>query len=542
MGIPASRPYPDQLAMRQADEDWRLLLYFSIYRGVLAIMLVLLVLWGIAPRAVANINVSLFSHLAWSYLGFSACALLAASGRWGRINTQVVAQVFVDILVVTLIMHAAGGVVSGFGLLLVITVAGGSILTEGKIAALFAAMATLAVLTQQIYTFFNQPLIIPHYTNAGLLGAVFFTAAFFTSSYARRLRHSEALAARQGVDLANLAALNDHIIQRMQSGAMVVDPGGRIRLANESARRLLGLTGTPPNARLAELKPELDKLYQLWREGDGKNSYFLEPSGHGLRSVVSFAAMGEGGQEGTLVFFEDAALTTQRAQQLKLASLGRMAGSIAHEIRNPLGAISHAGQLLEESRNLDSADRRLTRIIHDNSARMNAMVENILQLGRQRATQPRSFELKPWLEQFINEYDNRHPGTGAAIECTVVPADLQVRMDPSQLHQVLWNLCDNGLQHAAEPARVCLTGGLSASASRPYLEVTDNGSGVDPEAGDQIFEPFFTTRKQGTGLGLYIARELCEGNLASLSLEFTAQGGSFRITFPDPRRKGVMNP
>ncbi len=535
-----STPNPYPQGSHQGDKDWRLLLYFCIYRVILASLLVMLVKWGIALRAAADINVALFSILAWSYMGFSLCALIAAGSRWGGINPQMVIQVFVDILIVTLIMHASGGVISGFGLLLVITVAGGSILTEGRIAALFAAMATLAVLTQQIYSYFDLSLATPHYTHAGLLGAAFFTTAFFTSAYARRLRQSEALAARQELDLASLATLNDHIIQRMQSGAMVVDTAGHLRLVNESARRLLGLAEATGNASLAELIPELNSFYQLWRGGNGKTSYFLKPSGRGLRSVVSFAAMGESDQDLTLIFFEDAALTAQRAQQLKLVSLGRMAGSIAHEIRNPLGAISHAGQLLEESSNLDSADRRLTRIIHDNSARMNAMVENILQLGRQRATQPRSFDIQPWLEQFLNDYDGQHPGARKIIECVVKPPQLQVRMDPSQLHQVLWNLCDNGLQHAVEPARVWLTAGISDQTERPFLELKDNGPGIDPETSDQIFEPFFTTRKQGTGLGLYIARELCEGNLASLSLEPSIQGGCFRITFADPRRQGVM--
>ena len=541
MSDPTSNFSSEQFAPQRADEDWRLLLYFSIYRGILAILLVVLVVWGIAPRSLGNINVTLFSILAWSYLGFSLCALAAAGSRVGGINPQMVIQVFVDILILTLLMHAAGGLTSGFGLLLVITVAGGSILTEGRIATLFAAMATLAVLTQLIYTYLDQPFITPLYTNAGLLGAAFFTTAFFTSNFARRLRHSEALAARQELDLASLASLNEHIIQRMQSGALVIHCDGHIRLMNESAQRLLGLDEYSENDLLETLVPEVDSLYRLWREGTGKHSYFLNLTGQGLGSVVSFAPLGESGQDGTLIFFEDAALTTQRAQQLKLASLGRMAGSIAHEIRNPLSAISHAGQLLEESPHLDNSDRRLTRIIHDNSARMNTMIEDILQLGRQRATQPSSIDIGPWLERFLNEYENRYPDARDVINVTVEPEHLQVRMDPGQLHQVVWNLCENGLQHAGDPARLYINAGISATTQRPYLEITDNGSGIDPEAQDQIFEPFFTTREQGTGLGLYIARELCEGNLASLSLEVSNQGACFRITFPDPRRQGMIN-
>jgi two-component system sensor histidine kinase PilS (NtrC family) len=454
-------------------------------------------------------------------------------------EAQVVAQVFVDIVVITLLMHATGGLSSGFGLLLVVTVAGGSILIAGRIAALFAAMAAIAILTQQIYVYLYEPFASPQYTHAGFLGLSFFATALVISVSARRMRHSQALAQRWEVDLANLAQLNDHIIQRMQSGVLAVDEVARVRFMNRSAQHLLGLAEWSPRTPLAGLAPELAGLHQLWLQAPERSSHILEPAPGGVRAVVSFAAIGEQVKRGAVVFVEDAGATTQRAQQLKLASLGRLAGSIAHEIRNPLGAISHAGQLLDESANLDESDRRLTRIIRENSLRMNTMVENVLRLGRGRPAVLQRIELGVWIRDFLDEFETRREGARGAVEMRVAPPQLQVRADPSQLHQVLWNLCDNALHHAGEPPQVLIDAGIDSISGRPFLEVTDNGNGIPSSELDRVFEPFFTTRVQGTGLGLYIARELCEGNLASLTLEPSERGCRFRVTFPHPRRRGV---
>jgi two-component system sensor histidine kinase PilS (NtrC family) len=519
---------------------WRPLLYFSLYRCALAIVLVLLVLWNVMPRDNWISHQDLFRGVVLTYLVYAVVALVAVLQRWVRMERLAAIQIILDVLAITVLMHAGGGLPSGFALLLVVTVAGGSMLTEGRVAYLFAAIASLAVFTQQIWTLFHEPEVAPAYTHAGLLGIAFFATSLVISASARRLRASEALAARREVDLANLAQLNDHIIQRMQSGVLAADEGQRLRLMNGSAQLLLGVSHWQAGDVLSQLCPELAISHGLWREDPEHSSYLVAPQASGLRLVASFAGIGEGGRDGTVVFIEDAAATNQRAQQLKLASLGRLAGSIAHEIRNPLGAISHAGQLLDESEVLEDADRRLTRIIQENSGRMNAMVENILELGRGRNASPESLELRTWMEAFLEEFANRRPGAASIIHSHIDPPDLRVRVDPSQLHQILWNLCDNALQHAGEPPRVTVRAGVRERTGRPYLDVADNGSGISAEDLDRVFEPFFTTRDQGTGLGLYIARELCEGNQATLTLEDSEGGCRFCITFQDPRRRGTV--
>jgi two-component system sensor histidine kinase PilS (NtrC family) len=533
---------------RDAHADaWRPLLYFSLYRCALASLLLLVVVWRVAPRASIHLDSELFTGVIVTYLVYAVLALAAVSQRWARMDWQVAVQVFFDIIAITCLVHAAGGLGSGFALLLVITVAGGSILTEGRIAMLFAALASLAVLTQQIWSVINASPMPPQYTHAGLLGMAFFATSFILSVSARRLRVTQALAARREVDLANLAELNEHIIQRMQSGVLALDERCRVWLMNQSGQRMLGVSRWQTGDSIGRIAAPLAQAHQLWMNGDERDAVQIEPSGGGVRVAVSFAQIGEDGGEGTVVFLDDAADINQRAQQLKLAALGRLAASIAHEIRNPLGAISHAAQLVDESLRLDAGDRRLLRIIHENTARMNTMVENILEMGRGRNAIAEPVILRDWVTEFLTEFGARHSAALAVIESRFNPPLLSVRVDRSQLHQIVWNLCDNALQHAGDPPRIRLSAGISKYNQRPFLDVADNGAGMTAQEHEQVFEPFFTTREQGTGLGLYIARELCDGNQASLSLEDGQLDGDtgddglggcrFRITFQDPRRR-----
>jgi two-component system sensor histidine kinase PilS (NtrC family) len=521
--------------------DWRAFRYFGLYRCVLATILVILVILGASAQVEELASPRSFRVLVFGYAAFAAMAMVAILWRWGGFDRQVVAQMVLDILLLSGLLHLGGGVASGFGLLLVVAVAACGILVGRRLAVSFAAAGTLLVLGQQFLLSLRHVSLEPSYAHAGALGIALFAGGLILSGLAARLRVTEALVARRDEDLASLAALNEHIVQRMQAGVAVLDPRGGLRLMNRSAEKLLGLGAWHPGQSLRSVSEGLADLERQWRQNMDRSSHLLKPSPQSLSLVVSFAAIGSDGEEGTVIFLEDAAATHQRAQQLKLASLGRLAGSIAHEIRNPLGAISHAGQLLAESEHLDDADRRLTRIISDNSARMNSMVENVMQLGQGRSAQPRSFELAPWLGEFVQEFLSRRPGMEHALRHRVEPQELVVRIDPSQLHQVLWNLCDNAVQHAGEPPRVRLEAGIGEHTRRPFLDVVDNGEGIGETDLPRVFEPFFTTRDEGTGLGLYIAREMCEGNQASLTLEPSQRGCRFRITFPDPRRKGVIS-
>ncbi len=247
----------------------------------------------------------------------------------------------------------------------------------------------------------------------------------------------------------------------------------------------------------------------------------------------------ERGPGSVLVFLEDTSVVAQQVQQSKLASLGRLSASIAHEIRNPVGAMSHAGQLLKESPVLGDDDRHLTDIIEKNAVRVSQIIDNVLQLSRKDTTRQERVELSPWLETFLAEFRATLQLADERLSLEARVPGLEVQFDPSHLHQVLWNLCDNALKHGAGggPVPVRLRVGRIAATDRPFLEVTDRGAGIDPANAERIFEPFFTNGAGGTGLGLFIARELCQTNGALLAYEARPEGGStFRIIFADPQR------
>ena len=253
-----------------------------------------------------------------------------------------------------------------------------------------------------------------------------------------------------------------------------------------------------------------------------------------------FAPLGTQLDSGVVIFLEDTSVIAERVQQAKLAALGRLSASIAHEIRNPLGALSHAGQLLAESSAIGTDERRLTDIIRVNSKRVSQIVDSVLSLSRRDTTRPQRLQLRAWAEDFAEEFISTQELYEGAVAVAKTSLDLQVEMDPTHLHQILWNLCDNAVKYASATAgaiAVELSVHYLDNSRRPCIEVADRGPGIDPEQVEQIFEPFFTVQPGGTGLGLYISRELCERNGASLRYHPRENGGSlFRIVFSDPNR------
>jgi two-component system sensor histidine kinase PilS (NtrC family) len=253
-----------------------------------------------------------------------------------------------------------------------------------------------------------------------------------------------------------------------------------------------------------------------------------------------FASMGTCAPAPVLVFLEDTSLIAEQVQQSKLAALGRLSASIAHEIRNPVGAMSHASQLLAESPHLAADDKRLTEIIRGNADRVSAIINNVLQLSKRGETRLERLSLAIWLEEFCEEFCETMQLGRERLLVEAQEPDLEVRADPTQLHQILWNLCENALRHAlrdAPDATIEIRHGRLNPSARPFLEVADRGPGVKPEQAERIFEPFFSGAQGGTGLGLFLARELAQTNGATLLYEPRTGGGTvFRLVFADPRR------
>ena len=513
--------------------SWQALQYFNSYRILISLLFVGLIWIGQLPEPLGVYDQGLFAIAAHGYLVISIVIAIIISRQIPRYKLQVASHVLIDILAISLMMYASNGLESGFGMLLVIAVAGGSILCAGRVAIFFAAIAALVVLGQEVYLQLFRYYPPPNYTHAGLLGITFFATAILGHVLAARVEESEALVKQHAVDLESLAQLNEVIVQRMLSGIVVLDDEFRIRLLNESARHLLGLRENIQGKSIIDTAPEIFEKLKKWHYEGGKPYVIVKPAKGDVDIQISFTQLKPDTKFGILIFMEDIALMRQRAQQLKLASLGRLAASIAHEVRNPLGAITHASQLLSEARETDGERDRLIQIIMDQSRRVNTIIENVQHISRREPSTLEIIELKGWVEDFVKEFVTRKNLSMENIRTSVNPSEISIRMDSSQLYQVLWNLAENAIRYSKSNILLELDCGVKKESGRAYIDVVDHGPGIADEAVEHLFEPFFTTNSQGTGLGLYIARELCEANQAALSLfKNTREGCCFRIHFP----------
>jgi two-component system sensor histidine kinase PilS (NtrC family) len=474
------------------------------------------------------------------YFAIAIVTILALKQRWPRLQQQAWLHIVVDIVAISLLLYASAGVSSGLGMLLVIPVGAVSLLLRRPLT--IAAMAALPLLVQQVLVNLSGLAGTADYTAAGVLGAILFIIALGALPLADRIRESEELVRQRDVDLANLAELSQYIVQHLRESILVVDVGDRIRLINESAAEILGDRHAIPGALLGEASPKLLYFLSTWRQDPDSPlptpaSFVAADGGRDIQP--HFAPLGGENPGPVLVFLEDTSLQDESVRQIKLAALGRLSASIAHEIRNPVGAMSHAGQLLAESPVLGPDELRLTEIIRTNGERVSTIISNVMQLSRRDVTRPEKITLVDWLQEFRAEFCQTTVTAEAAIDIAAEGADIEIRVDPTHLHQVLWNLCENALKYArGEATRVVeLRCGRMAGTGRPFLEVADRGPGIDRQAVDRIFEPFFTSSKGGTGLGLFIARELCQCNGALLVYEPRGGGGSiFRVIFSDPQR------
>jgi len=271
--------------------------------------------------------------------------------------------------------------------------------------------------------------------------------------------------------------------------------------------------------------PRFAERWRGWRAGEVTAGATADFEVHGRD--VSLRLHDTGTQEGfSVLFIEDTSRSREQAQQLKLAALGRLTANIAHEIRNPLAAISHAAELLNEEKRADDRER-LTRIIHDNTQRLERLVTDVLQLNRRDRVAAERIALGPWLAEFLAEFNANAalPPGRIALDAA---RDERIAFDREHLRQVLWNLLRNAVHHAGAGSgavRIVPRG----YADRVELSVIDNGPGVPASSQGQLFEPFFTTDSKGTGLGLYLARELCAANQATLEYVDDMPGAHFRI-------------
>lgn len=525
---------PPTLDVRQRGT---LLQVYQWYRIAVALVLLALFFSNYAWKNTPLFLDQLYVVSTATYCVFNLVSLVLHGLSQFRVsNRQLFAIITVDILALSFIMYASGGIGSGLASLLLIPVAAGAIFFYGRVATVIAAISSVTLIAQVIYAALTRRIDAPDFLGTGLLGILLFATSLLVQFLARRIRSSQLLAEQQSAAAAGLEQLNQIIIQRMRTGIIVVGENGVIKMINAAAARLADLDDKAALAQHMLTGPLRERL-DRWKQHPGIRTSAFRAANAALEIQANFTSLdyGGAGPTDTLIFLEDTSVVAQKAQQLKLASLGRLTASIAHEIRNPLGAISHAAQLLRESEHLSAADRRLSDIIQNHSRRVNTIIENILQLSRRQAARPERIALSAWLGDFHEQLLQSHPAADIAIEQR--RTDIYASFDIGQLSQVMTNLCENGLRHSQHVSGKpwLLIRVDTVDDELPIIDVIDNGKGIAPEARDRIFEPFFTTEKTGTGLGLFLAREMCEANQARLDYRVDARGRTcFRISFAHP--------
>ncbi|HET8697628.1 MAG TPA: ATP-binding protein [Gammaproteobacteria bacterium] len=544
--LEVERPQPRDREVSPTVADdfaWRVLILLNLFR--LAVGAVLLAAFYLVdePRIIGSTD----PLLAWGsligILGVGCAELVLLQRRAPNPTIQTYFQFGADLATVTLLVHASGGISSGLGGILVVTTGSLALLLTSERALLLAALSTLALLLEQTLAQLGGMTTAAQFAPTGILGAVIFVITAVVQALRTRIVETEALAEQRGLDLRNLVELNEYIIQHLRESIVVVDGDDKVRLINESALKLLGSDADAVGKEIGDVSTNLATQLGLWRhdsaEYDKARSAFQSSDG-ATTIQPHFALLGPDRSGGIMVFLEDTSLISERVLQAKLAALGRLSASIAHEIRNPIGAMSHAGQLLAESSTISSDDQRLTDIIRVNARRVSQIVDSVLTLTRRGKTRQQRLPLGQWLEEFAQEFTQTLELFEGSITVHGSDGEVEAWVDPTHLHQVVWNLCENAVKYASVAAgaiAVELHYGVLETSGRVYLDVADRGPGIPPEQAEQIFEPFYTGQPGGTGLGLYISRELCERNGAHLRYQSRAGGGSvFRVIFADPDR------
>jgi len=504
---------------------WRSLRYFSFYRLIVAAMFLGMGLFLSGDVSVGSQHPRLFFWTSVSYVGMAAAALATLLTLRRAFGLQLTLQVIIDVLVLTLLLYASGGGKSGIAMMILVVLVGAGLVGQGRMVLFYAAFATIALLFEQSYRVLEHNGEVADFIRTGLTSIGFFGSAIAARLLARKVVANEELARKRGVELSDQMRINERVIRDMQDGVLVVDEAGRVRQSNPQAVWLLGLDELPP--MLANCAAPLASEYLARRQYAAESEALIRIPRTGRVLRVRFLPPGEGGN--ALVFLEDMSRQEAEAQQIKLAALGRLTANLAHEIRNPLSAISQAAELLGESA-IEPSAARLTGMIGNNVQRLNRLVSEVMELGRRDRIHPEAIDVSQHLNAFLEELSLRDTSIRDRIALNI-PAELKVCFDRGHFQRVLANLIGNALEHAS-PKRgaVQVTGTTDDLPGRAHIHITDDGPGIDEATRGKVFEPFFTTRANGTGLGLYIARELSEANGAKLNLLGNAPGAHFCLS------------
>ena len=523
-------------------DPWKILWLYSIYRVALAGILIFVGFSEYSPIQIDYYNKDLFMLTIGLYLFLAITGNITAYIQWPDHLTQISFNSIADTIIMLKLIYSTGGMLSELGLLMTVPLFTLNLIRPGQISLFVTAVSIVALLVLEVYLQKYNQSDARTLLQTGLLSLFILTGSWLGGKWAIKASSTAALAKRRGLDIANLSQLNQTILDELQSGILVVEKSGAIRHINTTAWEFLGKPNNWRSRPLKQFAPELDKHLQVWLHNVCPKVISCDIKHQGTMELrTRFTQLGTQTKGTTLINLEDTSEQRERVQEVKLASLGQLTANIAHEIRNPLGAISHSAQLLSESTNLDKMDTRMVQIIQSNSKRMNLTIESVLNLSRKKNPKRETIRLKAWLRDFFDDFIAQSSLRSEQIKVFVSPANCTIEFDPAHLHQIMWNLCRNAIKHAVdntEQLQLEIQGGVPNHSRDIMLNIIDNGKGISKEDYQRLFEPFYTTSDSGTGLGLFMSRELAMSNSGSLEYIETANTGScFRLTFPKSKNR-----
>lgn len=547
---------PD-LSFKITASRWRSLKLYNAYRLVIALLYFVTQSMLSGGYWWDSSRTDPFALLVLGYFVFSLASIALTWLEKPRLEINLPIQILTDIVFILLLMYAQNGSQSGVGLLLIITIASASLISEGRLAMFYAAVATIGILLVQSFNQVFGERSYDSYADAAMLSLSCFATAWLGYSLAKRTQQSELLASQRGVDIQNMAQINALITHEMQDGILVVDQNFNIKHSNMQAVSLLGREQNQlahvegiqalsylQTQTLDKISPQIASMLLQWINEE-KASLDLLPSNaapaiaaantikignlsHELR--VRFLPISETRRQGAVIFIEDLSQLQTQAHQAKLAALGRLTANIAHEIRNPLSAISHANQLLQEDDSTDTSSKRLLQIISDNVQRVDQIIKDVLELNRRDRTNQETFSLDSFIHDFYTQFCIVEKIDNACFKLEIKQSGVFVAFDRRHLNQILWNLCKNGWRHSKNIENsLKLAISVTEKTQIVHIDVSDDGGGIAEEVRNHLFEPFFTTESSGTGLGLYIARELADANGAKLQYKTSNAGTQFTL-------------
>ncbi len=508
----------------------RVVNYLNIYRMIITLLLASALFSGVLETSIRPEYPQAARMVLLLYVAFAALHLFSAQRKNVNFFRLAAWSLCSDIVFLSLLVILFGSLGGGLGILLVFTSAVAAVLLPLRIALLLASVASISMVGTTLWHFLASDGTAESMLQAGLFSVTAMISTIMANQLAYWGRDYRLIAEKQKETLTELEQVNELIIRRMRTGVIAVDETGEIRVMNESAWFQMG---SPPvrQRSLKSLSPRLDQALKEWKKDTTSDPrpVVLEPSQ--AQVLPGFVALPGNSGFVAMIFLTDYIVVARRAVELSVNYLAKLSGSIAHEIRNPLAALNHASQLLEESPQIRLPEMRLINIIQNHAKRMNGIIENILQLSRREQSQPELVPLHLFLPEFASEFQSSQVNRLLDFQSAVdLEEETYVLYDKSQLSQCLWKLLDNAVDHASRDksnpsVRLALT--RQEEAGFCIITVADNGPGINKEQLSKIFEPFYTTRKEGSGLGLYIAKQLCEANQAELTVDSEPGKGAF---------------